>query len=227
MAADEHTDLYLKFVVAGSAPDGEAIETETRTELVSSTPTPDPLLKGFKAKHFMEVDSFSFGIGRPRPTTAEKNKPATVVVTPNQAQGGRPVTQTVTITSRREPEGTEEDSNHVDPQPVTFQRSIDTASHILMDHLLNRKIFEHATIIKRKSVGGPGAGEVFLRLDFTKVLIKHIGWADGLDVKEDVQFIYRSVTIHYRPQLPDGTLGGALQGFWKALGSQAKPVILR
>lgn len=227
MAADEHTDLYLKFVIAGAAPDGEAIETETRSALIASSPTPDPLLKGFKEKHFMEVDSFSFGIGRPRATTAEKNKPPTVVLSPNQGQGGHPVAQTATVKTRREPEGTEEDSNHVDPQPVTFQRSIDSASHILMDHLLNRKIFEHATIIKRKSVGGPAAGDVFLRLDFTKVLIKHIGWSDGLDVKEDVQFIYRSVTIHYRPQLPDGTLGGAQQGFWKALGSAAKPVILR
>ena len=227
MAADEHTDLFLKFVIAGTAPDGEAIETETRTTLIPSTHMPDPLLKGFKDKHFMEVDSFSFGIGRPRPTSAEKNKPPVVVMSSNPGQAGRPPTQTATVKKPREPEGSEEDSNHVDPQPVTFQRSIDSASHILMDHLLNRKIFEHATIIKRKSVGGAAAGDVFLRLDFTKVLIKHIGWSDSLDVKEDVQFIYRSVTIHYRPQLPDGTLGGAKQGFWKALGSEAKPVILR
>ncbi len=226
MAADEHTDLYLKFVVAGTAPNGEAIQTETQTKLITGRLTPDPLLKGFKAGHFMEVDSFSFGIGRPKPTTAEKNKPEPVLFTSNHAQGGHPLIQTATVPQRREPPGTEEDSENVNPQPVTFQRSIDTASHILMDHLLYRKIFEHATIIKRKSVGGPAAGEVFLRLDFTKVLIKNIGWSDGLDVKEDVEFIYRSVTMHYRPQLPDGTLGGALQGFWKPMQSEAKPVIL-
>lgn len=227
MATDEHTDLYLKFVISGAAPEGEAIQTETRSAMISSGLKPDPLLKGFKDLHFMEVDSFSFGIGRPRATSAEKNKPPTVVVTSNQAQGTHAATQTAIVKTRKEPEGTEEDSNHVDPQPVTFQRSIDSASHILMDHLLNRKIFEHATIIKRKSVGGQAAGEVFLRLDFTKVLIKHIGWSDDLDVKEDVQFIYRSVTINYRPQLPDGSLGGAKQGFWKALGSDAKAVVLR
>ena len=226
MAADEHTDLYLKFVVAGTAPDGDAIETETQTKLISGRLTPDPLLKGFKAGHFMEVDSFSFGIGRPQPTSAEINKPETVVITSNHAQGGHPLIHTATVARRREPPGTVEDSKNVKPQPVTFQRSIDTASHILMDHLLNRKIFEHATIIKRKSVGGPAAGEVFLRLDFTKVLIKHIGWSDGLDVKEDVQFIYRAVTMHYRPQLPDGTLGGALQGFWTPKQSGAKAVTL-
>ncbi len=224
MAADEHTDLYLKFVIDGTAPEGSAIAAETQTKLISARLTPDKLLKGFEDGHFMEVDNFSFSIGKAKSTTAEKNKPIVANVGPSGAHGA-----VGPVTFRPRPAddpAADTDGKHVDPEPISFERSIDKASSILMDHLLNRKIFDHASIIKRKSAGGPSAGEVYLRLDFTKVLIKSIAWSDALEVKETVHFVYRTVTMHYRPQLPDGTLGGAVQGFWKALGSDAEAVKL-
>jgi len=229
MASDDHSDLYMKFVIDGTAPDGTAIAAEAQTKLISGRSAPDKLLKGFEHDHFMEVDNFNFTIGKTTSTSAEKNKP--LVVTGGQPTGGtqtggRGQTTPVVVKPRPpDPTGTN-DPGHVDPEPVSFDRSIDKASSILMDHLLNRKPFDHCTIIKRKAAGGPAAGEVYLRLDFTKVLIKHIGWSDDLEVKESISFIYRTVTMHYRPQLPDGTLGGAVQGFWKCMGSDGTAVSL-
>ncbi len=227
MASDDHSDLYMKFVIDGTAPEGSAIAAEAQTKLISGRSTPDKLLKGFEQGHFMEVDNFNFTIGKTKSTSAEKNKP--LVVSGGQqaggsqaggAQGGaRGQASPVIVKPRPADSVGENDPGHVDPEPVSFDRSIDKASSILMDHLLNRKPFDHCTIIKRKAAGGPAAGEVYLRLDFTKVLIKHIGWSDDLEVKESIAFIYRTVTMHYRPQLPDGTLGGAVQGFWSCMGS--------
>jgi type VI protein secretion system component Hcp len=224
MASTDSSDLYLKFVIDGTAPNGTAIDAEAKTKLISLRKV-DNLLKGFADGQFMEVDNFNFTIGKTRSTTAEKNKPLVANVGPTGSHGAAgPVTfKPRPADAVPDPDA---DGNHVDPEPISFDRTIDKSSKILMDHLLKRKVFDHATIIKRKSAGGPSAGEVYLRLDFTKVLIKHIGWSNDLPVKESVQFIYRSVTMHYRPQLPDGTLGGAVQGFWKAMGSDATAVDL-
>ena len=34
-----------------------------------------------------------------------------------------------------------------------------------------------------------------------------LDWDDGEPIKETVEFVCRAVTIHYLPQLPDGSLG--------------------
>ena len=46
------------------------------------------------------------------------------------------------------------------------------------------------------------------------MLLINIDWSEDDEVKEDVEFIARSVTINYRPQLPDGSLGASIQAFW-------------
>ena len=71
--------------------------------------------------------------------------------------------------------------------------------------------------MKRKAAGGASAGEVYLRLDFVGVLITQVGWSNDDPVKETCQFIARAITVNYRPQLSDGTLGDTRHGFWSML----------
>ena len=223
MASDDHTDLFIKFVPKGTAPDGKALEAESRTNFLASLIKPNPLLKGFERGSFMDVEEFSFKVGNKQPTRGELDKGQsfsfegkTVRIPPDP---NRPKTEA--------PDDPNSNATHIDPGEVSFKRMIDKASALLMFHLLNRVPFDHATIIKRKSSGGHSSGEPFLRIDFTGVLLTKIDWSDDIKVKEGISFVYRSITLHYRPQLPNGTLGGIVPGFWSALASKAKPVSLR
>lgn len=107
-----------------------------------------------------------------------------------------------------------------DVNPVEITRSIDRASTDLLDACINRKMFKSATLIKRKAAGGVLAdgrsvsGEIFLRFDFVGVLLTGVDWDEDDPVKEKIKFIARAITMSYRPQLPDGSLGGVVPGFY-------------
>lgn len=105
----------------------------------------------------------------------------------------------------------------VDMKPMEFTRSIDKSSVLLLQHCINRRVFDTVSLIKRKAAGGPVSGEVFLRFDFKQVLIKSIDWDDGEPIKETCEFVCRSVIINYLPQLPDGTLGAPINTWWSAM----------
>ena len=103
----------------------------------------------------------------------------------------------------------------VDMDPFSFTRSMDRATSDLLTHCIERKPFDRATIIKRKAAGGAAAGEIFLRIDFTKVLLINVAWSHDEPIKETYQFVSRAVTIRYAPQLPNGQLGDPLPpAFW-------------
>ena len=60
------------------------------------------------------------------------------------------------------------------------------------------------------------AADVYLRIDFDLVLVTKVDWSDDdAEVGEDTSFICRKITIKYRPQLPDGTLGAIKSGGWE------------
>ena len=44
------------------------------------------------------------------------------------------------------------------------------------------------------------------------------------EVEETCEFVCRSVTISYRPQLPDGSLGGIVPGFDMVPNDQQLPL---
>lgn len=98
--------------------------------------------------------------------------------------------------------------------PVTFTRYIDRASSRLLQACFNSSSFESATLVKRRSTGGEAAGYGYLRMDFGNVLITKLSWEDDDRVKESCTFIFRSVLVQYRPQLPDGSLGDPVPGKW-------------
>jgi len=115
----------------------------------------------------------------------------------------------------------------VDMDPFEFTRYIDKASSILWKYCIDRVNYDSATLIKRKAAGGKSSGEVFLRIDFTKVLMIGIDWDQDEPIKEKCKFISRAVTIHYLPQLPDGSLGAPQRAFWTMNPGKYKPVDLK
>jgi hypothetical protein len=81
-------------------------------------------------------------------------------------------------------------------------------------------------MIKRKPAGTEAAGEVYLRMDFVGVLVVKVDWSDSDTVKESISLLARSVTVSYRAQLADGTLGPVIQGFWSMVPGDT-PVVLK
>ncbi len=124
--------------------------------------------------------------------------------------------QSLGFTQFRQNKNTEATRYPVDLKPVEFSRLVDRSSLILLDHCIKRTVFKSATLIKRKAAGGPASGEVFLRFDFHHVLLKSVEWSNDAPIEEEIEFVCRAVTLNYKPQLPDGSLGAPIHVFWKS-----------
>jgi type VI protein secretion system component Hcp len=230
MATGESSDLLMKFVFEGREIPGEAM-----TQLDISGHVRNRLLSGFRQRYMFEVESFTFGAGLEGDESGEEgthnaqnNKPNTAARgfkhpgKPPLTQGGKPGaasrSHSIHDFARFRSAGRSSKVKYpVDMHPVSFTRVVDRASPRLLQHCINRDLLDSASLIKRRGAGGPAAGEVFLRFDFKQVLIIQVDWTDDDEIKEACQFVCRSVTMHYRPQLPDGTLGKVVPGFWSVL----------
>jgi type VI protein secretion system component Hcp len=201
---DSSDDLIMKFVLNGSP-----VAAESTTNLDPSQRSQNPLLKGFKQGHMFQVDEFSFKAGTIDDSMgddeAEKKK---------GKKKGNSASASAKAGGYQEFRSGKAHKYPVDLQPITITRAIDAASSMLIQNCIDCTSYDSATIIKRKATGGVATGEVFLRLDFVGVLVTKISWENDDEVKESCEFIARSVTISYRPQLPDGTLGAIVSGFW-------------
>jgi type VI protein secretion system component Hcp len=126
--------------------------------------------------------------------------------------------------------GTNRKGFPVDLAPVSFTRVIDKTSTKLIQSCIDSTSFDSISLIKRKSsgiesiTGEVGSGEVFLRVDFIGCLIIKVDWDNDDKVNESIDFICRTVSIHYRPQLPDGSLGRMKPGFYSMVGDQQPPM---
>ena len=99
---------------------------------------------------------------------------------------------------------------------MEFTRIFDTASTLLFKALVGCETLDSISIIKRKAAGTINSGLAYLRLDFTKVLMTDLEWKDAEHIIEETgTFIYREITVRYRPQKPDGTLGAIIPMNWK------------
>ena len=233
MAEQIVSDLIMKFV----GDDGQEIEGEVNTKLNLRR---SAMLMGFAEGKMFEVESFTFkaGIGgedldelaeQTKAHEERKTKKVNKALKQVADQTGAKIDNIPNYGGSgfkkfRSNEG--ETSYPVDIKPIEFTRSIDKSSAILMQYCIKRRVFKSATLIKRKAAGGAAAGEVFLRFDFNTVLIKTIEWDNDDPIKETCEFVCRAVTIHYLPQLPDGSLGAPKQAFWSA-SPTLKPEILR
>ncbi len=107
-------------------------------------------------------------------------------------------------------------------QPITFKRLVDTTSALLFQHCVNCTSFKSATLVKLKPAGNKAAGAPYLRIDFHGVLLTKVSWSNDEPVSASHEFISRKVRIRYRPQLPDGTLGAVIEGFWNSNPGEAR-----
>lgn len=211
----DSSDLIMKFVLNG-AP----IAAESTTQLSSREGSGNPLLIGFRKGGMFEVDRFTFRAGTQDDDSAGNN-----AAPGKSGKGGKPQANPNANSQLgyKAWRAGKDIKYPVDLQPVSFTRSVDSASQVLIQNCIDCVSYDHATLIKRKAAGGTAAGEVFLRLDFIGVLVTGVEWSDDSLVSETCHFICRSVVISYRPQLPDGTLGAVTSGFWSMVPNAKQP----
>ena len=227
MAEQVVSDLIMKFV----DDKGEAIPGECSTEVHLRK---CDMSKGFDKLKMFEVESFQFKTGldpddeetvKQRKEDERKRNEWKLLQKSMQAQhlqnGGKGKISLPDPPRRTNPSGSfarfragADTTYPVDISPIEFSRSIDISSSRLLQDCIKRRPYRSATLIKRRPTGGPLAGEIFLRFDFEKVLLTKVDVDNDDPIKVKCQFICRAVTIHYLPQLPDGSLGAPLQAFW-------------
>jgi type VI protein secretion system component Hcp len=215
MAKGESSDLIMKF-----NDELGPIRAEGRTKLLTQNRS-NQLIKGFEQDYMFEIDRFSFQAGitddsnknnkqqqQPKGQNTKNAKSLSTIATPGEFQAWRAGKNV---------------QYPVDVHPVSFTRSIDAASSLLMQSCIDCTGYRRATVIKRKAAGGPAAGEIFLRIDFINVLVISVDWSNDDEVEETCHFICRSVSISYCPQLPDGTLGAIIPAFWSMVPNDTPP----
>jgi type VI secretion system secreted protein Hcp len=217
MAKGDHTELFMKF----DKQKGTQIKGEAGVQIVTPGKAPNPLIKGFAPGYILEIERFSFRAG----TVDEDGK----VGKEKSRKEKKDKKDTKAITKRGDYQAWrngQRDKFPIDLQPVSFTRAIDAASPKLINACLTGEMFDSATLVKRHAAGTTAGGEVFLRLDFKEVLIIEVEWEDDDEIREDVRFICRSVTMSYRPQQSDGSLGPTVTGFWSMVPGD-QPMNLR
>ena len=232
--AEDSADIFVKFILDGSPIPGE-----------SNTQVSGDLFRGFYPTQMFEIDSFTFAVGIEDEDSHKHDDAAgqgrgglgaaagsvagalggglgrAAVGGTNAAlagrHGGRPPQQSGGFKAFRSGKGGNV-KYPVSVQPITITRPIDKSSPRLLQYCIDTTSFDSVSVVKRKAAGGPLAGQPYLRLDFVGVLIRDISWSNDEPIKEVTKLISRSITVRYRPQLPDGTLGAAKIGFWRLTG---------
>jgi len=227
MASDDPSDLLMKFMTGGAPQTlgGTALAGRSRSALKTVESGGNELLDGFSPGGMFEVHKFSMSASKdgkkkltyPNTPEGRAEKARDEQRAAQAAQAARAQTANVpartpgsVIMTPVRKDGPPDPPVH----PISFTRSVDFTSSLLMANLISRAGFSSGSMIKRKAAGGPASGEVFLRVDFFDVLVTDIDWDDDDQVEEKVDFICRSLTIRYRPQNQDGTLGNVRQCQW-------------
>jgi type VI protein secretion system component Hcp len=211
--ANEHGDLLMMLVLNGNPIDGGS-QTALKNWMLGT---------GFTAGSVMEINSFGLRCG----TTGEE--PGAKKKTQVEAQNTT-ATRVETEEERRNSIGQQtkmggyqawRNGNStvrypLDIQGVTVERPADMSSPQLVQGCIDKTTFDSAAIVKRKPLGTPFAGEIYLRFDFTGVLISKVEWSDEDNIiKEKITFIPRVVTFSYRAQTASGTLGAIIKTSWQ------------
>lgn len=90
---------------------------------------------------------------------------------------------------------------------LTLTKKTDGGSCELFSNLCKGTHFDDMHIVLRRSGGGTGSGETFLKWDFKLVMVQDISWSgsDGDDVcEETVIFQYGAMKVTYFKQGVDG-----------------------
>jgi type VI protein secretion system component Hcp len=215
MASEDTSDLVMIFLNENGMP----ITGESSTLFNSVALLDDPWLEGYSIGYCFGVKNFRFNAGNvdtsaatdplagldPSKITDPKTKKAFEKLKAKKTSVGRQ------LDGRIYPG---------DIKPISFTKMMDTASVSLFDYCANIKMFQSASLIKRKAAGTEESGITFLRMDFGRVLVTGIDWSEDHVVTETVTFICRSVTINYRQQQDPGSMQYLRSaGFWSLVAS--------
>jgi len=105
------------------------------------------------------------------------------------------------------------------PQPGTlsFSHYYDRASPVIMQKIVMGKHFKTVWIVMLKQVGAPdGQGQPYFGITMQEAFITKVsskGAEDG-SVTQDVEMVFKIVSVGYCPQKEDGTLGGMIPFGW-------------
>lgn len=227
MAQEDASDIFMIFKKGQ-----EQLEGECTTELKIKGRTND-LLNDFRPGAMFEISKFDFGVGANQEVAEDFQHPgfktieaAVAAQAAQVAELGRAAipnrnfpaykpSKTPLVKLRRDTKSNQTtDGNPVTIQPISFSRKMDRASPVLLSHMIDRTYFTRVAIVKRKSAGGVAAGDAYLRMDFEGVILIEANWSNEDPVTEDYSFHARAITMRYKPQLPDGTLGASRVGCW-------------
>ena len=90
--------------------------------------------------------------------------------------------------------------------PITVTRQIDQMSPFILLNCANQTSMQSIVVVKRKFTGLLTSHEAYVRLEFGDCLITAVDWDHGETFTEKMKFVYRTLTVKYRPQKNDGTL---------------------
>lgn len=200
------TDLLMMFTKGR-----DAVPAECQAALDSN----DTLMKGFVAGRFFEVDDFDFGVSvsdSDAPRRKRRSEHDDDDDEPRQGKFSkwvRDVSQSASVYP-------------VLLDEVSVSRQVDKASVPFFYSCFRTTSFDSATLIKRKVTGVSKATPLglytYLRIDFNAVLITDVGWSiSEAVVKEKLKFVCRKVSVQYRPQNNDGTVGDTMGGEWLSM----------
>ena len=103
----------------------------------------------------------------------------------------------------------------VDMQPVSFTRRFDSASPTLLQAMVTGDTLQSLIVVKRKASGADSAGLIYLRVDFSDVLVIALDWQDSdRFIEEKCTFIWRKAQIRYRLAKGHRSLGETIEHSW-------------
>ncbi len=224
MADNDSTDMLM----AVTGQNGGKLAGQGLTALDTSD---TEMLDGITAGFFTEIQDISFGIGVEDSETSSSSGPVNAVhdmqaqtletvqkhlenVLAEQVKGKMPK-----MASRSKGKQfknfvdtgrvTDDDDNPVYStvfDPITISRAIDQMSPFILYNCAYQKALQSIVVVKRKVTGNTGFHEAFVRLQFDECLITAVDWDHGDTFTEKMKFVYRTLTVKYRPQSNDGTL---------------------
>ncbi|MGJ7614536.1 MULTISPECIES: Hcp family type VI secretion system effector [unclassified Variovorax] len=107
------------------------------------------------------------------------------------------------------------------PGMVTLTKKFDSSSPTLAKACANGKHFDKATLVMAKSGEGQ---QTFMTVTFKEVRIAdfNVSAAQGGEVHESVAVSYGDIEIAYKPQKPDGTMGGDIKFGWDTRSTETR-----
>jgi len=105
------------------------------------------------------------------------------------------------------------------PGTMTITHPFDTASPVIMQKIVQGTHFETVTLVMLKQTG-QGQGQVYYGMQMKKVFISKVSSKGGEDgaVTQDVDMVFKSISIGYNPQKQDGTLDTTKPFSWDIAG---------